>query len=45
MGGPGAVTYGTGTVGVNGELINGQLMSAAELYRAGLGTGAKPMNH
>ena len=35
MGGPAAVNYGTGTVGANGELINPQAMSAAELYRAG----------
>lgn len=35
MGGPAAVSYGTGTVGTNGELINPQAMSAAELYRAG----------
>ena len=35
MGGPAAVSYGTGTVGANGELINPQAMSAAELYRAG----------
>ena len=38
MGGPAAVNYGTGTVGANGELINPQAMSAAELYRAGFGT-------
>ena len=38
MGGPAAVNYGTGTVGANGELINPQSMSAAELYRAGFGT-------
>jgi len=37
MGGPAAVNYGTGTVGANGELINPQAMSAAELYRAGFG--------
>ena len=37
MGGPAAVSYGTGTVGANGELINPQAMSAAELYRAGFG--------
>jgi hypothetical protein len=37
MGGPAAVNYGTGTVGSNGELINPQAMSAAELYRAGFG--------
>jgi hypothetical protein len=35
MGGPAAVNYGTGTVSANGELINPQAMSAAELYRAG----------
>lgn len=35
MGGPAAVSYGTGTVGANGELINPQAMSAAELNRAG----------
>jgi hypothetical protein len=38
MGGPAAVNYGTGTVGANGELINPQAMSAAELYRAGFGS-------
>ena len=38
MGGPAAVNYGTGTVSANGELINPQAMSAAELYRAGFGT-------
>jgi hypothetical protein len=38
MGGPAAVSYGTGTVGANGELINPQAMSAAELYRAGFGS-------
>ena len=38
MGGPAAVSYGTGTVGAHGELINPQAMSAAELYRAGFGT-------
>jgi hypothetical protein len=37
MGGPAAVSYGTGTVGATGELINPQAMSAAELYRAGFG--------
>ena len=41
MGGPAAVNYGTGTVGANGELINPQAMSAAELYRAGF---TKSMN-
>ena len=40
MGGPAAVNYGTGTVGANGELINPQAMSAAELYRAGFGPKA-----
>lgn len=40
MGGPAAVNFGTGTVGANGELINPQAMSAAELYRAGF--GARP---
>lgn len=42
MGGPAAVNYGTGTVGANGELINPQAMSAAELYRAGFGQQNKP---
>ena len=41
MGGPAAVSYGTGTVGANGELINPQAMSAAELYRAGFGGSGK----
>jgi hypothetical protein len=41
MGGPAAVNYGTGTVGANGELINPQAMSAAELYRAGFGSGTR----
>ena len=41
MGGPAAVNYGTGTVGTNGELINPQAMSAAELYRAGFGNSKK----
>ena len=41
MGGPAAVNYGTGTVGANGELINPQAMSAAELYRAGFGNVAR----
>jgi len=41
MGGPAAVNYGTGTVGANGELINPQAMSAAELYRAGFGANQR----
>jgi hypothetical protein len=44
MGGPAAVSYCTGTVGPNGELINPQAMSAAELYAEGFGrraTGSK----
>jgi hypothetical protein len=41
MGGPAAVSYGTGTVGANGELINPQAMSAAELYRVGFGSGTR----
>ena len=41
MGGPAAVNYGTGTVSANGELINPQAMSAAELYRAGFGNAAR----
>lgn len=41
MGGPAAVNYGTGTVGANGELINPQAMSAAELYRVGFSRDAR----
>lgn len=37
MGGSAAVNYGTGTVGVNRDLINPQAMSAAEQYKAGFG--------
>ena len=41
MGGPAAVNYGTGAVGSNGELINPQAMSAAELYRVGFSRDAR----